>query len=180
MTGGNGHSKHGDPGARSNSWTGIFFALGSAVLFGASTPFAKMLLGELSPWLMAGLLYLGVGIGLGLVLSVQHIRGHRSEASLQTSDLGWLVAIVLFGGVAGPVLLMIGLQTSSATTAALLLNIEGLATLGIAWIVYKENVDLRIAIGAAAILIGAVILSWEGGALGLGPGALAVVLACLC
>lgn len=163
-----------------HAWAGIVFALGSAVLFGASTPFSKLLLDGLSPWLMAGLLYLGAGIGLGLVQLGQRVGGQRSEASLQKSDLGWLAAIVLFGGVAGPVLLLIGLQTSTAAATALLLNVEGLATLGIAWIVYRENVDLRIALGAAAILLGAVVLSWQGGALGHGPGSVAVVVACLC
>lgn len=163
-----------------HAWTGIVFALGSAALFGASTPFAKLLLDGLSPWLMAGLLYLGVGIGLGLVQLGQRARGQRSEASLQKSDLGWLAAIVLFGGVAGPVLLMIGLQTSTAASTALLLNVEGLATLGIAWIVHKENVDLGIALGAVAILLGAVVLSWQAGALGLGSGSVAIVMACLC
>lgn len=163
-----------------HAWTGIAFAVGSAVLFGASTPFAKQLLDGLSPWLMAGLLYLGVGIGLGLVQLVLQTRGRRLEASLQKSDMGWLAAIVFFGGVAGPVLLMIGLQTSTAAVTALLLNVEGLATVALAWIFYRENVDLRIAMGAVAILLGAVILSWQGGALGLGPGAVAVVMACLC
>ncbi|WP_341895539.1 EamA family transporter [Ferrovibrio terrae] len=161
--------------------TGVAAALGSAVLFGGSTPFAKALLGEVSPWLMAGLLYLGVGIGLGALRLVTAIRaGQPGEAPLRRGDLGWLAAIVLFGGVAGPLLLMVGLTYTPAASAALLLNLEGLATLGIAWLVYRENVDLRIGIGAAAILLGAMILSWQGGIDGLNRGSLAIAAACLC
>lgn len=161
--------------------TGIAAALVSAMLFGASTPFAKALLGDVPPWLMAGLLYLGVGIGLGVLRLVAHVQGGApAEAPLRRGDLGWLAAVVLFGGIAGPVLLMVGLSTTSASAAALLLNLEGLATLGIAWVVYRENVDIRIAIGAAAILLGAVILSWQGGVGGLSLGALAIAGACLC
>ena len=163
------------------SWNGIGFALGSAALFGASTPFAKALLGDVSPWLMAGLLYFGVGIGLGSIEVVSRWRGvERQEAPLRRKEFGWLAAAVLFGGVAGPVLLMLGLASTTASAAALLLNLEGVATLGIAWIVYRENVDLRIGLGAAAILLGAAILSWEGGAVGASTGALAIVGACLC
>ncbi len=160
---------------------GIAAALGSAVLFGASTPFAKTLLGEVSPWLLAGLLYLGVGLGLGTLRLAGALRpGRRREAPLRRGDLGWLAAIVLSGGVAGPLLLMVGLATTAASTAALLLNLEGLATLGIAWLVYRENVDLRIGLGAAAIVAGAAILSWQGGVDGPGIGALAIAGACLC
>lgn len=160
---------------------GIAAALGSAVLFGVSTPFAKELLGDISPWLMAGLLYLGVGLGLGTLKRVRTIRHDvPREAPLRRADFGWLAAIVLFGGVAGPLLLMIGLTTTTASTASLLLNLEGLATLAIAWFVYRENVDLRIGIGAGSILLGAVILSWQGGIDGFSGGSLAIAGACLC
>ncbi|MBS4045120.1 MAG: DMT family transporter [Alphaproteobacteria bacterium] len=161
--------------------TGIAAALGSAILFGASTPFAKALLGQVSPWLLAGLLYLGVGLGLGLMrLSAGMFRARHNEAPLRRRDIGWLAAIVVFGGIGGPVFLMIGLTSTSASAASLLLNLEGLATLGIAWIVYRENVDLRIGLGAAAILLGALLLSWQGDTGGMGFGAVAVVAACLC
>jgi len=90
-----------------------------------------------------------------------------------------MALVVLAGGVTGPVLLMIGLATTSASSAALLLNVEGLATMGIAWLVFHENVDRRLLAGAAAILAGAVILTWKGGHGGVGLGALAIVGACL-
>jgi drug/metabolite transporter (DMT)-like permease len=159
---------------------GIAFALVSAALFGASTPLAKALLGDVSPWLLAGLLYLGFGLGLGVVRSVRRLHGGvPAEASRTRADLPWLAAVVLAGGVVGPVLLMFGLTTTPASTAALLLNLEGVFTLGIAWVVFRENVDVRIGLGAAAILAGALLLSWQGGAFSLGWGALAVAGACL-
>lgn len=159
---------------------GVLFAMLSAVLFGASTPFSKLLLGSIDPWLLAGLLYLGSGLGLGGFYLARRSFGIASgEASLRPKDLPWLALVVLSGGVAGPVLLMIGLVHTEASSAALLLNLEGLATMTIAWLVFHENVDRRIFLGAMAILAGAVVLSWQGGASGFGLGALAVAGACV-
>ncbi|TAL81388.1 MAG: DMT family transporter [Beijerinckiaceae bacterium] len=164
------------------AWPGAPLALVSALLFGASTPFAKLLLGDgLSPWLLAGLLYLGSGVGLTLVHLVRQGFGRQTrETSLHRSDMPWLALVVLSGGVAGPLLLMIGLAMTPASSASLLLNLEGLATMAIAWIVFKENVDRRLLAGAAAILAGAVLLSWQGGPAGFGLGSLAIAGACLC
>src|SRR6202140_2529613 len=115
------------------AWPGAPFALMSAVLFGASTPFAKLLLGQgVSPWLLAGLLYLGSGVGLTAVFVARSSFGFSSaEAPLRPADMGWLTAFILFGGVVGPVLLMVGLAVTAASSAALLLNLEGLATMAI-------------------------------------------------
>ncbi|CAN5867095.1 DMT family transporter [soil metagenome] len=160
---------------------GVLLAIASAALFGASTPFAKLLLGSgVSPWLLAGLLYLGSGLGLTLVHLARGVLAvPAAEAPLRRADLPWLALVVLSGGVIGPLLLMVGLQTTAASTSALLLNLEGLATMAIAWLVFRENVDRRLLLGAAAILAGAVIISWQGGPTGLGLGALAIAGACL-
>ncbi len=136
--------------------TGILYALASAALFGVSAPLAKILLGDISPWLLAGLLYLGSGIGL----AVARFFLPGSEAKLQRADIPWLGAAILAGGVIGPVLLLFGLQQGSAGATSLLLNLESVLTLALAWIVFRENVDSRLLIGAAAIVAGAVILSW--------------------
>lgn len=142
---------------------GIAFALLSAVLFGASTPFAKLLLGAVDPWMMAGLLYLGAGLGLGGAhLSRRALRLPAVEAPLRRADLPWLALVILSGGVLGPLLLMFGLARTDAAGASLLLNLEGLATMGIAWLAFRENVDRRLLLGAFAILAGAVLLSWQG------------------
>ena len=166
--------------ARDFASAGPVLGLASAALFGASTPLAKLLLGEVDPWLLAGLLYLGSGIGLGIVhLSRQFLRIEPPEAPLRRADLPRLAAVVLAGGVIGPLLLMLGLSVTPASSAALLLNVEGLATMGIAWAVFHENADRRIVLGALSILAGAVLLSWQGAAGGVGWGALAIVGACL-
>jgi drug/metabolite transporter (DMT)-like permease len=136
--------------------TGILTALASAALFGLGAPLAKILLGDISPWLLAGLLYLGSGLGLAIVRPLRT----RDEARLQRRDLPWLGAAILAGGVIGPVLLMFGLAQGAAGATALLLNLESVLTLALAWIVFRENVDSRLLVGAAAIVAGAVILSW--------------------
>jgi drug/metabolite transporter (DMT)-like permease len=163
--------------------SGPLLALGSAFLFGASTPIAKLLLGVTDPLLLAGLLYLGSGIGLALATAAGRSLGLvRSEAPLRARDLPWLGAIVLFGGILGPALLMSGLTFTPASSGALLLNTEGLATMAIAWLVFRENVDRRIFLGAVAILAGAVLLSWpEGGSTSprLNSGSVLIVLACI-
>jgi drug/metabolite transporter (DMT)-like permease len=156
-------------------------ALASAALFGASTPLAKLLLGGgVDPWLLAGMLYLGSGVGLGLTHVARGLLGvPAAEAPLRHADLPWLALVVLSGGVIGPLLLMLGLTRTPASSAALLLNAEGLATMGIAWLVFKENVDRRLLFGALAILAAAALLSWQGGPSGVGLGALAIIGACL-
>ena len=167
--------------SHSHLWPGVPLALGSAVLFGASAPLSKLLVGSVDPWLLAGVLYLGAGLGLGLV---HHGRAALKldgvEAPLRRADAPWLATGSLFGGLLGPLLLMLGLSRASAASGALLLNLEGLATMGIAWLVFRENVDRRLLLGAAAILAGAVTLSWSGGAFRLESGGLLIALACLC
>src|SRR5947209_16413799 len=163
------------------AWPGVPLALASAALFGASTPFAKVLLGEgVSPWLLAGLLYLGSGLGLAVLQLGRKAAGASlAEAPLRRADLPWLALVVLSGGIIGPVLLMFGLATTAASTASLLLNLESLATMALAWVIFGENVDRRLLAGAAAILAGAVLLSWQGGPERFDWGGLAIAGACL-
>jgi drug/metabolite transporter (DMT)-like permease len=157
-----------------------FFALGSAALFGISTPLAKLLLGQgANPWLLAGLLYLGSGIGL-TALRLGRQRRNAEEAPLRRGDWPWLGVVIASGGVAGPLLLMLGLRLSSASSASLLLNLEALATMAIAWVVFRENAGPRILLGAVSILAGAILLSWERGAFGVSWGAVFIAGACLC
>lgn len=161
-----------------SGWTGATLALASAALFGASTPLAKSLLGSVSPWLLAGLLYLGSGIGL-FVLSLMRGNQAHVETPLRRKDLPWLAGAVAAGGVAGPLLLMLGLSTTPAASAALLLNLEGLATMAIAWIAFREATGTRIVIGAFAILAGAIVLSWQGSGLSFEAGGAFIAAACL-
>lgn len=159
---------------------GVLLALVSAILFGASTPLAKLLLGAVGPWTMAGLLYLGAGIGLATIhMSRRALRLPAIEAPLRSADIPWLILVILVGGLLGPLLLLFGLARTDAATASLLLNLEGLATMGIAWIVFRENVDRRLLAGAFTILAGAVLLSWQGQA-SFHSGAALIAGACLC
>jgi drug/metabolite transporter (DMT)-like permease len=162
---------------------GIFYGLAAAALFGASTPFAKMLVGQVAPVMLAGLLYLGSGIGLGIWFLIRRGRAaqqHRT-APLSAGDLPWLAGAILCGGVAGPVLLMLGLAQTPASTVSLLLNMEGVLTALLAWFVFKENFDRRILLGMLLIVLAGGILSWEQGTeLGMPLATLAIPAACLC
>jgi drug/metabolite transporter (DMT)-like permease len=159
-------------------WPGAPLALVSALLFGASTPVSKLLLGaSVSPWLLAGILYLGAGLGLAVV---RVFEGKARDAQLRRPDLPWLAGVLVFGGLLGPLLLMFGLSMTSASSGSLLLNVEGLATMTIAWVVFRENVDRRLLIGATAILAGTVVLSWSGQGPDANWGSLLVVGACIC
>ena len=158
----------------------VGLALFAAALFGASTPLAKGLLQNASPQLLAGLLYLGSGLGLLLVRVARRGRV-RSEAAVSRQDLPWLGGAIATGGVLGPLLLMYGLLHAPASSASLLLNLEGVLTTLIAWAVFREHVPLRIALGMGTIVAGGALLSWEGQlAWGGVAGPLAVAGACLC
>lgn len=158
----------------------ILFALIAAALFGASTPFAKLLVGNMPPVLLAGLLYLGSGLGLVLIRLVRD-RGWQASG-LTRAEWPWLLGAIFFGGVAGPVALMFGLLTTSGSSASLLLNLEAVLTAAIAWLVFKENADQRIVWGMAFIVAGGLALSWPEQSARefnwLGP--LLVSVACLC
>jgi drug/metabolite transporter (DMT)-like permease len=165
--------------------TGILHALLAAALFGASTPFAKLLTGEAEPLLLAGLLYFGSGIGLSILLAVRVLV--RAPGALppafSSTDLPWLAGATLAGGVIGPVLLMTGLLYLPASSASLLLNMEGVLTAALAWFVFREQFDRRIFAGMVLIIAAGLMLSWGKGSAS-SPlaswGALSVVAACLC
>ena len=152
---------------------GITAALLAALLFGAGTPLAKLLLDGVGPWLLAGLLYLGSGVGLAAYRVVRRPPAVR----LARAEVGWFAAAIVAGGVAGPVLLMFGLAGMPASGASLLLNAEGVFTALLAWCVFGESVDRRIALGMLAIVAGALVLSWPGNAQFGGAGSALLVLA---
>ncbi|TSE01340.1 DMT family transporter [Mesorhizobium intechi] len=164
---------------RSHLWPGVPLALGSAALFGATPPLSKLLLDAVNPFMLAGLLYLGAGLGLALYRLLRGKQAAAGEAQLAARDIPWLALAIGMGGILGPVLLMFGLSLNTASSSALMLNLEGLATMAIAWLVYRENVDRRLLFGAFAILAGAVLLSWDGGGVAFNQGALLVAGACV-
>lgn len=156
----------------------VLAALLAAALFGASTPLAKALVGQVSPVLLAGLLYLGSGLGLTVVRFVRD-RGW-SPSGIARSEWPWLLGAIAFGGIVAPLLLMTALARTPASTASLLLNLESVLTAVIAWVVFRENADRRIVLGMALIVAGGAALAWPSSwAAGGWVGASLVALACL-
>ena len=143
----------------------MILALLSAALFGVSTPAAKLLLGVIDPTVLAGLLYCGAGLGVALLRRVGRfalLEAGPSEVALSRKDVPYLAGAIVAGGVVGPVLLMAGLQRTDASAASLLLTLEGVATALMAWFIFHENFDRRIALGMACLVGGAIVLSWTG------------------
>ena len=160
----------------------IAAALGAAALFGLSVPAGKALLTVTDPWLLAGLLYLGSGVSLGACRLAQRflLGGRAGEARLGRSEWPWLAAAIFTGGVIAPVLLMFGLSRAAAAEAALMLNLEGVLTAVVAWVVFREHVNRRIAGGMVAIAAGAMVLAWNPTeAVRLSGGAVLIAGACL-
>jgi drug/metabolite transporter (DMT)-like permease len=143
---------------------GVLSAISAGVLFGASTPLAKSLVHGIDPWMLAGLLYLGSGIGLGTYQGLRYFLHAPSagDARLRGADRWWLAAAISAGGIVAPVLMMYGLSATGASSASLLLNLEGVFSILIAWFVFRENFDRRVALGVAAISAGALLLSVNG------------------
>jgi drug/metabolite transporter (DMT)-like permease len=142
---------------------GFLYAMAAAALFGASTPMAKRLLGDVSSWLLAGMLYVGSGVGLLLVYACRKFIGAgKSEVSLQGRDWFWLAGATLCGGLLAPVALMVGLARTAPASTSLLLNLESLFTALLAWFVFHEFFNKRMLVGLCVILAASVLLSWSG------------------
>jgi drug/metabolite transporter (DMT)-like permease len=162
---------------------GPLYALLAAALFGVSPPLAKRLVGDINPQLLAGLLYLGSGAGLAAVLLGRRVfaPNRTVRERMTAAEWGWLAGAIVFGGLIAPVLLMNGLAQTPAATASLLLNLEGVFTALLAWFLFREGVNRRVALGFGLILLGGIALSWTRGAgLRLSAPALLIVGACAC
>lgn len=161
----------------------VILALLSAALFGASTPAAKALLGAIDPTILAGLLYCGAGLGVAVLRRVGRLvalRPDAREVALGRNDVPYLAGAIVAGGIVGPVLLMTGLARTDAASASLLLTLEGVATALMAWFIFHENFDRRIALGMACLVAGAGVLSWTGQpSLSSLLGPIAIVAACI-
>lgn len=158
-------------------------AILAALLFGISAPLAKVLLGNIEPIPLAAFLYLGSGIGLFLYQSIRHFASKQNiaEASLSKKDFPWLLGAIIFGGIIAPIILMISLQKTPASTASLLLNFESVATTFIAFIIFKENIGKRVGLAVGLITLSSILLSWDfSNQWGLSIGALGVIFACIC
>jgi drug/metabolite transporter (DMT)-like permease len=159
---------------------GILFAIASALLFGISTPFTKLFIsGSENVFIIGGLLYLGSGIGLSLyLLLISGIGKAHSEENIGRQDIPILSLTSLCGGIIAPIFLLFGLTQTDATSASLMLNFEGLATLIIAAIIFKEHLDKKVIWGSLIILLGGIILVFKNGAK-IDFGALYIIIACI-
>ena len=158
----------------------VWLALLAAALFGASTFFVKLLIGDGSALALAGLLYLGSGLGLAVARLLRD-RGWQASG-LSGADWRWFGGAIGFGGVLGPLLLVVGLGRTGAGTASLLLNLEAVLTAVLAWLVFREHAGRRIVAGMGFIVAGGIALSWQNGEAGRGDwiGPAAIMGACLC
>ncbi len=160
----------------------MFQALLAAVLFGASAPLAKLLLGAMEPVPLAAFLYIGSGVGLLLFRGLRGMGGRSAgvEARMGKADLPWLAGAVLVGGVAAPIVLMFSLRDTPAATASLLLNFEGVATTLIAALWFKEAIGRRVWLAVAFVTAASILLSWNAnGQWGISAGAAGVLGACV-
>ena len=161
---------------------GIVYGLGAALLFAAATPLAKTLLITTPPLMLAALFYCGSGLGLFLIALWCKLVGASCAPFdlIEKSEVGWLLVAILAGGILAPAAMMRGLQLNGAASSSMLLNLEGVFTAAVAWIVFRENVDRRIFAGMVAILLGGLVLSVTGSITpSPSPGSLLIVLACL-
>jgi drug/metabolite transporter (DMT)-like permease len=159
----------------------ILQALLAAVFFGASAPIAKLLLDEnIAPIFLAAFLYLGSGLGISLVKLIRRMRSKDVEAGIKPADVKWLVGAIISGGILAPIVLMVSLQITPASTASLLLNFEGVGTTLIALLFFKEAISRRAWTAILVITLASIFLStnFESG-FGLSPGALGIILACV-
>ncbi|HUG34321.1 MAG TPA: DMT family transporter [Anaerolineales bacterium] len=158
----------------------ILEALLAAVFFGASAPVAKLLLGDIAPIFLAAFLYLGSGSGIALVKLTQWMRSKDVEAGIKRADVKWLAGAIVSGGILAPIVLMISLQITPASTASLLLNIEGVGTTLIALLFFKEAISRRAWMAILVITLASIFLSTDfTSGFGLSPGALGIILACM-
>jgi len=140
---------------------GIFLAVLAAALYAISTPFSKLLLNDIPPTIMAGLLYLGAGISM-VCISVFRKMQHKAsqEARLTKEELPFTLAMVILDVIA-PICLMVGLGTTTAANASLLNNFEIVATAIIALMVFRESISPRLWLGILFVTLSCALLSFE-------------------
>jgi drug/metabolite transporter (DMT)-like permease len=159
----------------------VLQALLAAIFFGASAPIAKLLLDDIAPIFLAAFLYLGSGTGTALVKLTQRMRSKEVEAGIKSPDIKWLAGAIISGGILAPIVLMVSLQNTPASTASLLLNFEGVATTLIALLFFKEAIGRRAWTAIIVITLASIFLStnnFESG-FGFSLGALGIILACV-
>lgn len=162
-----------------NQVSAIFYALGAALFYALNVPCSKLLLEQISPTYLAGFLYLGAGLGVG-ILYLFHFRHEKKEERLRRGDLPYAVGMVVLD-IAAPILLMAGINAGTSANASLLGNFEIVATTIIALALFHETVSRRLWTAIGLITLSSLILSFEGsGSLRFSTGSLLVLGAAAC
>ena len=159
---------------------GVIMALLAAIFYAFSTPISKILLNKIPSTMLAGLLYLGAGIGMSIVYGIKKVAVKKeTEESLNKNDLKYVIAMVMLD-ILAPIFLLLGLSESNSSSISLLNNLEIVATSLIALLVFKEKINVKLWIGIILITISSIILSFDGSDFSFNIGSLYDILACIC
>lgn len=166
---------------KKNNYYGIMLAILAAALYAINSPFSKMLLNYMPSTLMAGFLYVGAGLGMGIIALIRKTSGKSVlEAKLTRSELPFTLAMILLD-IAAPICLLFGLSMTTAANASLLNNFEIVATALIALFVFKEQISTRLWLGILFVTASCMLLSFEDiTSLRFSTGSVFVLLACIC
>ena len=161
--------------------TGILLAILAAALYAINSPFSKLLLDYMPSTLMAGFLYIGAGLGMGVIALIRKARKtERTEEKITKTELPYTVAMILLD-IAAPIFLLLGLSYTTAANASLLNNFEIVATALIALMIFKERISARLWVGILFVTASCVLLSFEDiSSLTFSVGSLFILLACVC
>lgn len=167
--------------SKSSSGKGVFLAILAAALYAINLPLSKILLDYMPSTLMAGFLYIGAGIGMGVIAIIRKIgKQEKSEAKLTKAELPFTIAMIVLD-IAAPIFLMLGLKSTTAANASLLNNFEIVATAIIALVVFKEKISPKLWLGILFVTVSCAILSVEDiSELKFSYGSLFILLACVC
>ena len=138
----------------------IIYAFLAAVFYAVNVPFSKILLNKVGPTMMASFLYLGAGIGIGL-LSLVNRKDRQKDSKLSRKDLPFVIGMIVLD-IAAPIFLMLGISYGSSANASLLGNFEIVATTVIALVIFKETVSTRLWTAIFLITLSSILLSFEG------------------
>ena len=162
-----------------NKLKAIMFAFLAAVFYAINVPISKVLLQHVGPTKMAALLYLGAGIGIGM-MSLFNKKDREKAESLTKADLPYIVGMIVLD-IAAPIFLMLGISYGSSANASLLGNFEIVATTVIALILFKEAVTKRLWVAIGLITLSSILLSFEGtDSFHFSYGSLLVIMATVC
>ena len=164
-----------------NTSKGIFLAILAAALYALNSPFSKLLLEYLPPTLMAGFLYLGAGLGMGVIAIIRKSsKEKQGEKGLEKTELPFVIAMIILD-ICAPICLLIGLNTTTAANASLLNNFEIVATAIIALMIFKEKISPRLWGGILFVTLSCAVLSFEDlSSLKFSFGSLFILFACVC